>query len=322
MDLVIQELKGLSLPMLDLTGFSRSLVLENADRDDQVPAVPPVAKSSKGSLYELGPHRLLCGDSTNAADVATLLGGYKADMVFTDPPYNVDYSGSGKNTSEGIMNDKMDDAKFNAFLTDAFKNIRDNTKAGAGLYIFHSDKTQAIFELALKKTGFQIRAQLIWNKPSGGLGMGDYRSKHEPFFYVSAEGQTPVFYGDRTNTTIVDFNKTDTQLLAWAKRQKEAERNGKTTIWTMKREPVTDYVHPTQKPVELIQYALSNSSKVEDIVFDPFLGSGSTLIACQKTNRICYGMELDPKYVDVIIERYCDYTGNRQIKKNGEDILW
>jgi len=322
MSLVIQELKGLSLPMLDLTGFNRSLVLENPERDDYVPAVPATARSSRGSLYQLGAHRIFCGDSTDEKDVAVLLLGTKADMIFTDPPYNVNYSGSGKNTSNGIMNDKMESAKFADFLVDAFRHMKAHTKAGAGMYIFHSDKTQAIFEFALKQNGIRVRSQLIWNKPSGGLGAGDYRSKHEPFLYASAEGQDPLFYGDRTNTTIIDFTKTEQQLMAWVKKQKEAEKNGKTTVWTMKREPVSDYVHPTQKPVELIMYALANRSKVEDIVLDPFLGSGSTLIACQKTNRLCYGMELDPKYVDVIIERWVEYTGNREIKCNGEPLLW
>lgn len=322
MALVISELKELSMPMLDLTGFSRSLILKSDADDDSVPAVPDKPKSVQGDLYELGAHRILCGDSTKAEDVMRLLGPAKADMVFTDPPYNVNYSGSGKNTSEGIMNDKMETVRFLAFLTDAFKNVRTAVKGGGALYIFHSDKTQATFEEALIAAGFEIRNQLIWNKPSGGMGMGDYRSKHEPFFYAGVKGTAPNFYGDRTNTTIVDFQKTDQQLLAWAKKQREDQKNGKTTIWTMKRESVIDYVHPTQKPVELVMYALANSSKVEDIVLDPFLGSGSTLIACHKTNRTCYGLELDPAYADVIVQRWVEYSGNREIMKNGEKILW
>lgn len=154
------------------------------------------------------------------------------------------------------------------------------------------------------------------------MGMGDYRSKHEPFFYVNVKGQKPQFYGDRTNVTVVDFQKTDEQLMKWAKQVKEAEKDGKTTIWTMKREPTQDYVHPTQKPVELVMYALHNSSKVGDVVLDPFLGSGSTLVASHKTNRRCYGMELDPRFVDVIVQRYVDYSGNRDIIRNGEKIVW
>lgn len=178
------------------------------------------------------------------------------------------------------------------------------------------------FEDALNANQIEVKYQLIWNKPMAGLGAGDYRNKHEPFFYAAVKDTKPNFYGDRTHTSVVDFQKTDTQLAAWAKKQRDAEKAGLTTIWTMKREPMKEYVHPTQKPVELVMYGLANSSKVDDIVLDPFLGSGSTLIACQKTNRLCYGTELDPKFADVIVQRWVDFTGNRNIKKNGEAILW
>ena len=322
MQLVIQELKNLSMPMLDLTGFARKLVLNTDDKDDNAPALPTTAKSKVGDVYELGNHRVYCGDATKPESYKIVVGAGKVDMVFTDPPYNVNYHGSGKNTSSGIMNDKMGGAQFKAFLTDSFKQWPEHAKKGAALYVFHSPTTQGTFEEALLATGFEVKYQLIWNKPSGGMGMGHYRSKHEPFFYASAKGTDPLFYGDRTNTTIIDFQKTDAQLMAWAKREREAEKAGKTTIWTMKRESTKDYVHPTQKPIELIMYALANSSKVEDIVMDPFLGSGSTLIACEKTNRICVGMELDPRFVDVIVQRWVDYTDNRNIKKNGEKIIW
>ena len=322
MDLVIQELKDLSLEMVDLTGFSRKLVLNNNDRDDDVPEVPKVARTKLGDLYEMGEHKLLCADSTASEAFSRLMGTVKADMVFTDPPYNVNYKGSGKNTSEGIMNDKMDEAAFRHFLIAAFNNVHQSTKEGAGLYIFHDPSTQRVFEEALSANNLEVIAQLIWNKPAAGLGMSAYRAKHEPFFYAGVKGVTPQFYGDRTNTTTWDFQKSEEQLAKWAKQQKAAEADGRTTIWTMKRAPVQDYVHPTQKPVELIMYALHNSSKVGDIVLDPFLGSGSVLIACEKTNRACYGLELDPKYADVIVQRWVDFTGNRNIKKNGEPLLW
>ena len=322
MQLVVAELKSLSLESVDLTGFSRKLVLQNNDRDDDVPPVPKTARTKVGDLYEMGGHRLLCGDSTEQSDVTKLMQSTKADMVFTDPPYNVNYKGSGKNTSEGIMNDKMQDAEFRHFLIAAFNQMRLFTKEGSGMYIFHDPSTQRVFEEALNANNIEVLAQLVWNKPHAGLGMGAYRSKHEPFFYAGAKGITPQFYGDRTNTTVWDFQKSAEDLAKWAMKQKEAESNGRTTIWTMKREKVQEYVHPTQKPVELIMYALLNSSKVGDVVLDTFLGSGSTLIGCEKTNRNCYGMELDPKYADVIIERWCEFTNNRNIVKNGEKILW
>lgn len=324
MELVITELKELDAAgfNINLTGFNRSIILKADGREDDVPEVPKTPKSKLGDLYEMGKHRLLCGDATLEATYLRLMNGVAADMVFTDPPYNVNYKGSGENTSTGIMNDKMDAAKFRAFLTDSFKGLRTSIKGGGALYIFHSPTTQAIFEDAILANGLEIRSQLIWNKPSAGLGMNDYRSKHEPFFYAGVKGTSPNFYGDRTNNTMVDLHKSETALTAWVKREKQAEQEGRTTIWTMKREPVSDYVHPTQKPVELIMYALANSSKVDDIVLDPFLGSGSTLIACEKTNRIGYGLELDPRFVDVIVQRWVDYSGNRNIKKNGEEIVW
>lgn len=322
MQLVITELKELSMDMVDLTGFDRKLVLNSEDKDDDTPPLPAKAKSNVGDLYQLGNHFILCGDSTKEEDYVKLMRNIKADMVFTDPPYNVDYHGSGKNTANTIMNDNMGNAQFRQFLIDAFKNVRASIKASAGLYVFHSPTTQKEFEEALLKNEMEVKTQLIWNKPSAGLGMGHYRAKHEPFFYAHVKDQAPNFYGDRTNTTIIDFQKTDEQLLKWVKKQRDAEKEGRTTIWTMKREPVQDYKHPTQKPVELVMYALHNSSKVDDIILDPFLGSGSTLIGCEKTNRICYGLELDPRYVDVMVTRYCEFTNNRQIVKNGEKINW
>jgi site-specific DNA-methyltransferase (adenine-specific) len=322
MQLVIQELKDMSLSMIDLTGFDRRLVMSSDDKDDVVPETPIKARSEIGDIYELGDHKLLCGDSTKEESYTKLFENSKADMVFTDPPYNINYHGGGKKTSTGIMNDKMESAVFREFLTQSFKGIANVIKKGSALYIFHSPTTQSVFEEALDLSGFQVKYQLIWNKPSAGLGMGDYRSKHEPFFYATIKGVDPLFYGDRTNTSVIDFHKTDQQLAIWARKEKEAEKSGKTTIWTMKREPVIGYVHPTQKPVELVMYALANSSKVEDVILDPFLGSGSTLIACQKTNRTCYGIELDLRFVDVIVQRYVDYTENRNIKKNGEKIIW
>lgn len=174
--------------------------------------------------------------------------------------------------------------------------------------MFHASRTSAQFEKALAINNYEIKNQLIWNKPMSALGWGDYRWKHEPFFYAGQKGKSLQFCGDRTHSTVWDFQKTDQQLLNWARRQKKAETDGKTTIWSMKRDNVHEYVHPTQKPVELISYALFNSTKADDIVLDLFLGSGSTLIAAEKTGRICYGMELDPRYVDVIRQRYEDYV--------------
>lgn len=311
MKLAVDELKELSEEMQGLTGFDLDLLIEPDEKDDEIPTeCPPVAKL--GDLWALGRHRLLCGDATKESDVERLMDGKKADMVFTDPPYNVDYSGRGENTSEGILNDKMSKESFDTFLGEIFKRYSENCKAGGGWYIFHSSSTQHQFQKAIEASGWNVKNQIIWNKPTASMGWGDYRWKHEPMFYCGKD--KTVFYGDRTNSTILDFHKSEQQLLNWAKRVKRDEHNGKTSIWTMKRDSVQGYKHPTQKPVELISYALHNSSKADDIVMDLFGGSGSTLIACEKTNRICYMSELDPKYVDVIIKRWEDYTGNKAEK--------
>ncbi len=309
MELVIQELKALEDDALvALTGFEKDLLIEGDEMDDIIPENPePLAKL--GDLWQLGPHRVLCGDSTDKEAVARLMGGVQANMVFTDPPYNIAYAGSPDKRWEVIENDEMSPEGFDNLLTQAFARYKESIKTQAGLYIFHSPKTQDQFRKAIETNGFEIKSQLVWNKPSQVPGMGAYRSKHEPFYYACLDGEKAKFYGDRTHTSIWDFQGSDQELLNWAKREKRAEKEGKTTIWTMKREPTGDYKHPTQKPVELITYALFNSSKRGDLVLDLFLGSGSTLIAAEKTGRVCYGMELDPQYVDVIIERYGQYTG-------------
>ena len=209
-------------------------------------------------------------------------------MIFTDPPYNVDYSGRGKNDLGKIINDNMDENKFVLFLDDVFKLMSDNLKPLSILYVCHPDshsKPKIAFEIAFDKY-FKKSSTLIWNKGNAGMGWQDYRSQHEPILYGWKEGKGKHnFYGDRT----------------------------KTSIWNIKRDSTTKYKHPTQKPVELVKEAILNSSKEKDIIFDPFSGSGSTLIACEKLNRICYGIELDTKFVDVIIQRWQQFTGKEAI---------
>ncbi len=320
MELVIEELKGLSPIMLDLTGFNADLIIDKDNKDDVVPENVP-AQSKLGDLYELGPHRLLCGDSTKPEEVDRLMNGHKADMVFTDPPYNINYKGSKDKKWNEIDNDNLPNGEFSIFLDKIFKNYSLSLKTGGGMYVFHDQTTQSQFEEAITKNKFFIKSQLIWNKPYIVLGMGDYRRKHEPIFYCSMSKDT-VFYGDRSQAIVIDFHKTEQELLALIKSIKKAEVEGKTTIWTMKRDPVQDYVHPTQKPVELITYAIFNSSKKDDLILDLFGGSGSTLIASEKMGRVCNTMEYSPTYVDVIVQRYVDYTGNEEIIKNGKKIIW
>ncbi len=306
---------------ITLTGFSADLIAVK-EKDDEVPNIPTKdIKTKFGDLYELGDHKILCGDSTIEIDMAKLMAGHKSDMVFTDPPYNVDYKGKGTNTGDGILNDKMSDDLFETFLTDTFWQTKNFLKPGGGCYVFHSHKTASTFEKALEKVGFIIDTQLIWNKPSAGMGMNHYRTKHEPFFYCSLTKEK-TFYGDRTGTTVWKIPKNPEDQLKWLLTQEEALESGKTTVWSIARANVNDYVHPTQKPVELPARAMVNSTKQGDIILDQFLGSGTTLIACEKMNRVCYGLELDPKFMDVIIQRWVNYTGKTTIKKNGQEVEW
>jgi len=287
---------------------------DDNEKDDDVPELANDSTTQIGEIWKLGRHRIICGDATNSDHVKTLMDKQQADVVFTDPPYNVNYKGHGKKTSNTIANDNMGDEAFTKFLEKVFKNFRESIKSGAGMYVFHSSSSQAQFEYALEKAGMDVKNQLIWNKPAAALGWGDYRWKHEPFFYCAVKGKKVQFYGDRKHSTVWDFQKTEAQLFAWAQKMKRAEEQGKTTVWSMARDRVGEYVHPTQKPVELIVYALRNSSKSGDLVLDLFMGSGSTLIAAEKSERTCFGLELDPKYVDVIIKRWEDYTGEKAEK--------
>lgn len=320
MSLVIDELKGLDMENFNLTGFDKDLLVDDDDREDETPEQPDEAQSQLGDVYILGTHRLVCGDSTKEEDVLKLMDGAMADMVFTDPPYNVDYSGDGKETSNKILNDKMDSNSFDLFLADVFKNYAKISKKGAGWYVFHSSSTQHQFQKAIEDAGWNVKNQIIWNKPAASMGWGDYRWKHEPMFYCGKENTQ--FYGDRTHSTVLDMPKDDEKALKWLKQQRKAEKKGYTTIWSLKKENVQGYVHPTQKPVQLVRYGIRNSSKADDIVVDLFGGSGATLIACERMDRHGYIMELDPKYVDVIVQRYVDYTGNVDIIKNGKPMVW
>lgn len=246
--------------------------------DEELDAVPEPQKdpiSKLGDIFLIdGKHRVMCGDSTIKADVGALMAGKRADMVFTDPPYNVDYEGKTKDKLK-IANDKKKDDVFRGFLFLAFSAIADILKSGGAIYVCHADSEGYNFRGAFLDAGFLLKQCLIWNKNSLVMGRQDYHWKHEPILYGWREGGSHCFYGDRKQTTVWDLDR-----------------------------PNRNAEHPTKKPVELIVKAITNSSKSEDIIEDSFLGSGSTLIASQQTNRICYGMELDPIYIDVILRRY------------------
>lgn len=293
------------------------------EKEDDVPVANANSIVQEGDIFELWSHRLMCWDSTKKEAVDKLMNWAKADMVRTDPPYNVAYHGQSENTRQGIMNDKMDKNNFQLFLNDSFKELAEHVKKWGGIYIRHNHKEQIAFQKAIEANGMEIKHQIIWNKPSLGLGWGDYRPKHEVCFYCATKGAQNKFYGDRTHSTVVDLwkEKTDQQILNMIKLGRKAEAEGKTTIFSIKRDNVNEYVHPTQKPVELCDLSILNNSKEEDIVLDLFAGSGVCLISCEKNKRIFYWMELDPRYVETILLRYLLYTDDRDsIKCLNRDI--
>lgn len=293
MSLVIEELKGLPDDLIDLTGFDKDLLIEPDEADDIIPENVP-SRSKLGDLYELGQHRVLCGDSTQQEAVLRLMDGKKADMVFTDPPYGVDYSNAERpNPSKSdlgkIKNDNID---LSDFLPKVYVNLDIFSQSNCSFYIWYADKTTVPFYSSLEKTAIKFCQMLIWKKPML-LGRGRYQYAHEPCIF--AVKGTPYQIKDRKKTTVWDFGGYD------------KSKNK----------------HPTQKPVFLAEEAIINSSNgSNNIVLDLFLGSGSTLIASEKTGRICYGMELDPKYIDVIVQRYVDYTGQTELVKNGKIEKW
>jgi len=265
--------------------------------------------ASTGDIYKLGPHRLMCGDAADRDDVKELMGGDKAEMVFTDPPYNVNYSGQGENTSTTITNDDQPEEKFRELLNDWFQNYDEFLKESGPLYTCYASSTHPEFEDALNNAGFTVKNQIVWVKKPASMGWGDYRWKHEPIFYAAREGKATNYYGDRKQYTTWEEKLSDEELLKKVKRIIKKDERGGSTVWRLHRD--SNYEHPTQKPIQLCTIPIRNSSTRDDIVMDLFGGSGSTLIAAEKMNRACYMMELEPEYVDVIISRWEDFTGQQ-----------
>ncbi len=320
--LLSESLKGLELDIdalgfneIDLKAMQRIEDTKGNTDEDYIPNVSDKSKTKIGDVFKLGEHRLMCGDATNLEHIDKLMGGMRADMVFTDPPYNVNYQGSINKTWSKINNDNVSRENFRAFLEAAFLCYRDAAKTSAPFYVCHSSKYQREFEDAMEAVGLHVRNQIIWNKKLAVLGWGDYRWKHEPIFYAVFDKSKSLFYGDRSQYTVWDEKWDEAKLIENIKNICEKQEKGASTVWTLGIIS-GEYVHPTQKPIELIEIALKNSSKEQDLIVDLFGGSGSTLIGAEKTKRVCYTMELEPKYVDVIRKRWEDYTGEKAEQLN------
>lgn len=296
MDLLKLELEDLKEADIDLelTGFDNdelnsilAEITEGNKDPDEVPETPVDPVSKLGDLWGLGNHRLLNGDSTQIDDLDKLMNGNKIDMVFTDPPYNVNYGNWEGNEKNGfrfkkrpIENDNMSDDEFIEFIGNFVGNTRTYVNPGSPFYICYGEKRALTFLKAFEEVGLHKSSNLIWVKQNLVLGRSDYHYQHEPIFYGWFEDGKHKFYGDRKQVSTWHFDR-----------------------------PMASKLHPTMKPVELIEKALENSSKPKDIVYEAFSGSGSTIIACTKLDRCCYAIELDPKYVDVAIERWQEFTG-------------
>lgn len=284
-----------------------------------------------GDVFTLGRHRLMCGDSTCAADVQKLMDGAQANMIFTDPPYNVNYEGSTKDKLK-IKNDNMPEKKFNEFLTSAFLNAYESACPGAAIYVCHADGASSDFRAALKNANWTIKQCLIWVKNQFVLGRQDYQWQHEPILYGWKPGAAHAWYGGRKQSTVIDddvpivikdegtyklilFNTGLQQVVIKVTDAEVISSAGDelSTIWRIEK-PQRNGEHPTMKPIILCARAIQNSSKPDDIVLDLFAGSGSTLMAAEQTNRICYAMEYDPVYVDVIIKRWETFSGQKAVK--------
>lgn len=312
------ELLNKELGELQMDGFDFEIDLEDEEQEPEVEEdyydkpLPAEPKAKRGEIYILGEHRLMCGDSTDPDDVAKLMDGAVADVFLTDPPYNVDYTGG---TGMKIMNDHMEQNRFRQFLTDAFSAADHVMRPGAAFYIWHADSNRADFLAGCDAVGWQIRQALVWVKNALVLGRQDYQWRHEPCLYGWKDGRH-YFIDDRSESTVID-DKIDVKKLKKDEaiallQQLLAEKHETTVIYEDK--PVSSNIHPTSKPIKLMARLARNSSKRGGIILDLFAGSGSTLIACEQLGRRSYNMELDPKYVDAIIDRWQEFTGKEAVK--------
>lgn len=285
----IEELEGLDFD-LGLTGFDEDEIAdlfgsesEGQVQDDEFDLSAALEKASfveKGDVWIVGRHTLMCGDATLKEDVDHLMDGKKANIIITDPPYNVAFESSD---GLSIKNDKMEKDSFYEFLLLAFQNMAEHLEKGGSAYVFHADTEGLNFRKAFVDAGFHLAGVCIWVKNSLVLGRSDYQWQHEPVLYGFLKNGKHPWYSDRKQTTIWNFDK-----------------------------PKKNANHPTSKPLDLLSYPITNSSQENAIVMDTFGGSGSTLMACEKTNRICYSMELDEKYASVILRRYVEDTGDAE----------
>ena len=315
-DILNEEL--MNFDTIDMSDFGFDMDIMENDYEiiqDEAPDVPEEPKSKLGEIYQLGDHRLMCGDSTNKDDVRKLMDGKEADLLFTDPPYNVDVSNS---QGMKIKNDNMDNESFKNFLHKAFKCANESLKSGGAFYIWYADSEDINFRTACLDNDLLIKQCLIWVKNGFNFGRQDYKWKHEPCLYGWKEGAGHYFIEEYNHPTVIE-DEIDLEKMKKEDMKKLLEElltdQTPTTI-IHENKPIKNDLHPTMKPIKMCADMIRNSSKEKEIVLDLFGGSGSTLITCEQLRRTCYMMEYDPKYVDVIIERWENFTGQKAVKLN------
>jgi DNA modification methylase len=272
------------------------------------------AETEPGDVWILGKHRMICGDAAIAETYHRLMQGEQAALVVTDPPYNVNYAGKGKKTSRGMENDNLEEQAFRELLRRAFLQMHAWSGPNAPLYSCYASRTHREFEDALNDAGWQVRNQIIWVKAVASMGWGDYRWKHEPILYCKKDQGTAPFYGDHKEYTEWKEYTTDDELLVRVKKLIEIDEKGGSTVWRISRDK--HYEHPTQKPVQLFETAITNSSLKGEPVLDPFCGSGTIFVAAELTGRAARGIEIDPIFCDVIVKRWENLTGEKACKFN------
>lgn len=321
-----EEMLRLELPELDFFGFDFDFGLTEEEPEiieDDPPEVdeeaPPITQP--GDLWILGRHRLLCGDSTDPEAINKLMELETADLVITDPPYNVAYEGKTKDRLT-IQNDQKEDADFYDFLCKAFRNLDAHLKPGGAFYIWHADSEGLNFRKAAKTAGWTVRQCLVWNKNVMVMGRQDYQWKHEPCLYGWKDGAGHFFIDDRTQTTVyedkgIDLKKLKKTEMLELLKDIFADKVSSTVI--NEDRPSRSAEHPTMKPVKLIGRLIKNSSQQGESVLDTFGGSGSTMIACEQLGRTSYTCELDPKYCDVIVKRWEKFTGKKAERREAQN---
>lgn len=293
------EIADLVSTLPDVPDFEEPVIEDDFDVNKALTNIKE-PETRRGDVWQLGPHRLVCGDATDPEDVAKLMEGAKASLVVTDPPYNVAVeSDSERLAADGrssILNDDMPAEEFAGFLHSVFKNYAAAMEPTSAIYVFHPSSFQRDFEDAMNAAGIVVRSQCVWVKNAASFGWSQYRWQHEPVFYAHLRGKAPAWYGDRRQSTVWRSG-----LLTDAPEP--------SSVWEVSRGDVGKYVHPTQKPLELLAIPIRNSSRSGDVVVDLFGGSGSTLMTCDQMGRTCRTLELDPVFCDVIKKRYQEATG-------------